>query len=282
MALTVTVDQVPNRQSWLGHSARHSRLTSGTITFDSSYATGGEAIAAANVALLRKIDAIMFDSEDGFVFKYDKSNAKVMAFSPAITPSTSGIINDDNSAATNGADLQIAISDHVANAIEENAWNGLIGRFEAINGGNADVHTNQVGTAVSATNPTYSVWDNDNAETETGVMADVFCAPAGGGFYAVTLSGLDTYVPLSNGEFIKVTYDADPATNQSAVQVYYDHDATNAHERMLCVAADNADETYTVATELSLRASQSNAGMTEVASATDLSGVVVRYMALGQ
>jgi len=231
------------------------------LLFDSSYATGGEAITVP----MGTVFAGFVGREDGYTFEYDASAKKIKVYEGA--PSRSGIINDDDSAATNGADLQIAVADHTADVVEENAWNGMIGRFEAINGGNADVHTNQFGTAVAATNPTFSVWDNDNAETETSVMADVYVAPGGGGLYAVTKTGLDTYVPLSNGEFLKITYDADPASNQSAVQVYYDHDATNAHERLLAVVADNLDETLTVALDLSMRSG------IEVPNGIDLSGI---------
>ena len=248
-------------------------ITATDVTMDSSYATGGESVSAANLGLASIIWA-QPAAADGYTFEFDHANAKLIAYGG--NPGTPGIVDDSDTASTAGADLQIAISDHVADAIEENGWNGVIGRFEAINGGNADVHTNQVGTAVAATNPTFSVWDNDNAETETAVMADVYVAPAGGGFYAVTLSGLDTYVPLSNGEFIKVTYDADPATNQSAVQVYYDHDATNANERLLATVADNADETFTTASEVSLKSPGQ-----QVSPGTDLSSVTTRVLAYG-
>jgi hypothetical protein len=245
----------------------------GTATFDSVYATGGESITPADLGM-SAIELFIAEGDDGLTFEYDYVNQKLKAIGGS--PASPGIVDDSDTAATLGADLQIAVSDHVANAVEENALVGLIGRFEAINAGNATVHDNQVGTAASAANPTFSVWDNDNAETETAAMADVYVAPAGGGFYAVTLSGLDTYVPLSNGEFIKVQYDADPASNQSAVQVYYDDDATNAHERLLAVVADNLDETFVTASELSLKPSGA-----EVSPGTDLSAAVARIWALG-
>lgn len=240
-----------------------------SIAFDSSYPTGGEAITPPFKNI---VGMSIAGGGAGYTYEYDITNKKILVYSQLPQPVTAGIIDDSDGAAGAGADLQIAISDHAANVVEENAWNGMIGRFEAINGGNADVHTNQFGTAASASNPTFSVWDNDNAETETAVMADVYAAPAGGGLYAVTLSGLDTYVPLSNGEFLKVAYDADPAGNQTAVQVYYDHDAANAHERLLLVAVDNADETLTVASEISLRREDTGAPQ-EIASTTDLSAV---------
>lgn len=249
------------------------------ITFDSSYPTGGEAVDETYFGFGTAVVEFIITQPAGYHVEWDKDNEKLKVYQTGNqTPSTNGIVNDDDSAATNGADLQIAVADHTANTVEENALNGLIGRFEAVNAGNADVTDNEVGTATGG--PTFTVYDNDNAETETAAMADVYIAPAGGGFYAVTLSGLDTYVPLSNGEFIKVQYDADPASNQTAVQVYYDDDATNAWERLLAVVVDNADETFTVASELSWRTGTEGAGA-EVSNTTDLSGLTVRALVLG-
>ncbi len=269
MALTVAITEP-------GVSG-NKRTTRGTIAFDSSYPTGGESLTPGSVGLV-KIDEISLQPKSGYIFEYDYTNNLVIVYSGTVLPATTGIIDDDNSAASNGADLQIAISHDVDVPNEADyVW----GRFEAINGGNADVHTNQVGTAVSATNPTYSVWDNDDAETETAAMTDVYAAPAGAGFYAVTLSVTDVRVPLSNGEFLLIQYDADPNANQTALQVYYDHDATNANERMLIVAADNLDETFTVDTVQSMNRDAGLAA-SQIASTTDLSSLTgVRFQAIG-
>ncbi len=80
MAATFSVDQNPSRRSFNGHIARHTRLTSGTMTFDNSYATGGLAIVPGDVGLKYQIDRIMFESEDGYIFKFDKAGAKVLAY----------------------------------------------------------------------------------------------------------------------------------------------------------------------------------------------------------
>jgi len=51
----------------------------GTIDFDSSYATGGEALTAANVGLAA-IDTIDIRAKNGYVFEYDYTNSKVLAY----------------------------------------------------------------------------------------------------------------------------------------------------------------------------------------------------------
>jgi hypothetical protein len=61
-------------------SVGNRRQTHGTITLDSSYATGGETLAAADVGL-GVLDSLQLNQgEDGYVFHWDKSNGKVMAF----------------------------------------------------------------------------------------------------------------------------------------------------------------------------------------------------------
>ncbi len=56
------------------------RQHSGTITFDSSYPTGGEAVTAANFGL-SVMDHLQFNQgEDGYVFHWDKANAKIIAY----------------------------------------------------------------------------------------------------------------------------------------------------------------------------------------------------------
>ena len=81
MALTVSLSG-----DWLS-SFGNKRASSGTITFDSSYATGGESLTPANIGLGR-IERITFNhGEDGYVFKYDYTNQKVLVYRTAtLTP----------------------------------------------------------------------------------------------------------------------------------------------------------------------------------------------------
>jgi hypothetical protein len=96
MALAASIDQQPNRQTVNGHIARNTRITSGAITMDASYATGGEAITAADVGMKRAIDRIIIESEDGYILKFDKLNSKIMAYYA------------DNDAGADGALIQVA------------------------------------------------------------------------------------------------------------------------------------------------------------------------------
>lgn len=58
----------------------HKRLVVTKATFDSSYPTGGEALAAADIGL-QEINAIFAELGDtGYVIRHDKTNGKLMAY----------------------------------------------------------------------------------------------------------------------------------------------------------------------------------------------------------
>lgn len=72
MALTIST----TRTGTMGDQ----RSVFGTITFDSSYAVGGEAFDKADIGLVR-LDWISFNQgEDGRVFHWDAANEKIMVF----------------------------------------------------------------------------------------------------------------------------------------------------------------------------------------------------------
>ena len=52
------------------------------ITFDSSYATGGESLVPAALGL-DKFDLVQASAVGGYTFAYDKTNKKLMAYSGA-------------------------------------------------------------------------------------------------------------------------------------------------------------------------------------------------------
>ena len=75
MALSVSV----NRTDTVG---RYTKYKTGTITFDSSYPTNGEALSASAVGLSSKIEFIQVSSAAGLVFEYDYSAGKLKAIWP--------------------------------------------------------------------------------------------------------------------------------------------------------------------------------------------------------
>lgn len=49
------------------------------ITFDSSYPTGGESLTPAALGLV-SVDIVLATGTGGYVFKYDKANQKLLAY----------------------------------------------------------------------------------------------------------------------------------------------------------------------------------------------------------
>lgn len=70
MAFTISAPKAP---SW---TSRPSLIE---ITFDNSYATGGEALTPADFGL-GEVDAVFFENKGGYVFEYDYANEKVIAY----------------------------------------------------------------------------------------------------------------------------------------------------------------------------------------------------------
>jgi hypothetical protein len=75
----MAVSVAKNRTDTVG---RYSKYTTGTITFDSSYPTGGEALLPTDVGLSSKVEFISVSPAGGYIFEYDYSNEKVKAFNP--------------------------------------------------------------------------------------------------------------------------------------------------------------------------------------------------------
>ena len=61
---------------------RYVKLVTGTITLDSSYATGGEALISTDVGLSSSIEFIQCAPASGYIFEYDYANAKLEVFNP--------------------------------------------------------------------------------------------------------------------------------------------------------------------------------------------------------
>lgn len=57
------------------------RLTTSTVTFDSSYASGGESLTGQNLGLpAGRVDFVVAESASGYVFSYDYTNKKLLAY----------------------------------------------------------------------------------------------------------------------------------------------------------------------------------------------------------
>lgn len=117
----------------------------GTITFDSSYPTGGESVTANNFKLGDgSFDLRVFPAA-GYTFEYDKTNKKIKAFTPAVTTgattaadSTSGALalNDAGAEGTFRVMGSAESTTHKLGAMQELAntvdLSAVVARFEAV------------------------------------------------------------------------------------------------------------------------------------------------------
>lgn len=79
MALTIT-----NRKD---HSQGDLRGVSATVAFDSSYLSGGESLTPADLGIGDFVGPIEFtQGEDGYIFKWDDANDKILAYAPQVRP----------------------------------------------------------------------------------------------------------------------------------------------------------------------------------------------------
>lgn len=232
-----------------------------TVTFDNSYAAGGEPITAAMFGLTEILEVWVTQPENYEVW-FDKAAATLQVNgSGGIGGAGIWTISDNDSAATNG----VAVYAHAESA--GGSSQADIGHLEFVSPTDADGRD---------TSGVISIVVNDDDAAATAGAA-VFAAPAGAGLYANV--GKDIKIPLTDGEFFQITHDADPASNQTAVQLYFDEDGTLG-SRFQVVAVDNADETFLFDTTLDWRGG-SPSGNQEIGGATDLSSLAVRLMVIG-
>lgn len=266
-------------------------------TFDSSYPDGGEPLDLSTIGLFDHVSAFWAPSTSGYVFDYDKTNNKILVYrdpgvaAPAFTGSTptftgtapAGVdvdLTDLDAAASTG----VAVYAHVDEVFEDGT---IFCHLEAVSPTDTDI-------LVTATDggPTFQIIDDDAAAS--GGFAVYFDEDATAGSRLLANIGADAYVPLSNGDFLKITADASPGT--AGVQIYVDEDASNAYEKLLFVSPTDTSGTETTSASISLRertpegtisqvtgtvAATAEAAFGQVDAATNLSSLVVTCSAIG-
>lgn len=83
-----------NQRGWLG-----------TVTFDSSYVTGGEPYTVGNFGLASVVNMMLFDSASGYTFQHDRTNKKILAY----RQSPSGTVAAPTLTVTGGQGAGIAV-----------------------------------------------------------------------------------------------------------------------------------------------------------------------------
>ena len=87
------------------------------ITFDSSYPTGGEALAATTLGL-NGIDIMLCETASGYMFQYDYANSKLKAFYPRAALTGSLAVADTAATLTDDTDVAAAVGAEVGNTVD--------------------------------------------------------------------------------------------------------------------------------------------------------------------
>ena len=75
MALSVSISKTDS-------VGRYLKAKTGTITFDSSYPSNGEALSALDLGFSTSVEVLVAAPAGGLIFEYDKANSKIKAFYP--------------------------------------------------------------------------------------------------------------------------------------------------------------------------------------------------------
>ena len=101
MALTVAITE----RTVMGNK----RVNRGTIAFDSSYPTGGEAFTAANMGL-KTLDRIEFENQLGYMYQFDYTNNLVLVYVQGVAIGSAGALTIDDYLLTGvGSSTTVAI-----------------------------------------------------------------------------------------------------------------------------------------------------------------------------
>lgn len=228
------------------------------ITFDSSYATGGEAIAVtdidSNFSELLELRQVSSEESDLYEYRWDRSNGKIKAFYKGWADKVfTGVVTDDDDAASNGTALGAIAAANVSDPTVIDGMN--LAALDSTTANNADALL-----TICAGGPSRMVDDNDSP-AGVALYFDEDATDPCNRILNVVVANEDSYIELSGGALLKIKDDNDAAT--SGVALYFDDNGTNAYERLLFVSPTNADgsfETYG-----------------QVLNATDLSGETVRF-----
>ena len=109
MALTFT----EKKRAKLGNAY----AVSADITFDSSYPTGGEALAASAFGL-NNIDIMLCETASGYMFQYDYANAKLKAFYPRAALTGSLVVAESAATLTGDTDVAAAAGAEVTSTAD--------------------------------------------------------------------------------------------------------------------------------------------------------------------
>lgn len=243
-----------------------------TLTFDTSYATGGETITAADFGLAYFQEITIEDSQ-GYTFDAvvatGGATAKILAYDSAIINAitTEAItVTDSNTAETDGVQVYVHTKDG------KTAW------LEFVSPTNADA----TGT-LSSGGSDYFIFDADGAATDgVALYFDEDATVVDERLMCVSPSNQNLYVAVAGtNNYIKIKDNDTAATD--GVGVFCDENATNTYGRLLFVSPTNTDGSGSTDDQyVPLCPTTAATALTQVASGTSLSSISIDGVAYGK
>jgi len=201
------------------------------ITLDGDYNKGGWTIAPASLGV-DTIFALKPANIDGVTLEWDTATGKLKACIDAVPGSVAtGIMTDDNSAASNGTALTIVHQD-------EN-----VGKLYSANATNAAT-TFEIG----ASGPVVDVYDDTGAAGGVQIYFDEDAAE-GKRLQCVSPTNADLWVKTQQGAWLHIYDNNDAAT--AGVAVYIDDNGGTASARLLFVSPTNVSGAFYLTNEVS-------------------------------
>lgn len=142
------------------------RIRDFTVAFDSSYATGGESLSAANMAL-SSVHSVTCEDEDGYTAQYDYTNSKLLMYAAdnRYGPADISGVTVGTPALTHNADPATNLSAAALYCLESYGAGGMnICQLSSTTASNADVlgSTDDVSGIAGAATPRFWVNDSDS------------------------------------------------------------------------------------------------------------------------
>lgn len=229
------------------------RTLVGTLDFDSSYSSGGEAFDVSRY-FDKEIVGVMVFPKDGYIFEYDEANKKIKAYQPADSvlhnSGDTHTVTDEDS--PDGNAVYVNVDDEGNIYLESNIANDEEDKEIQFGGSGDPVLTIR---HVASPDGDQVYFDDDGSQPDR-LLADI---------------EKDLYVPTDTpGYFMKVKADGSADSNGEALN--YDDDTD---DRLECETANNGDADLELSKNIV-------PAMKEVQEGVDLSDVTgVRFLALG-
>jgi len=188
-----------------------------TLTFDSSYPSGGEALTASDYNLSVILGVNVVADGGGYQYEWDDTNNKLKVY---FQQPLTGIIADDDSAASTGVALLAQVADDPGS---EHAF------LNSTTANNADALWTVGGKNILV--------DDNNTPVGVALYFDEDATDPARRILCVNAANKDLYIPIGENNYIIIADDDSAAS--TGVALYFDDNGATVAQRVLFVSPTN-------------------------------------------